>query len=284
MKKQIKMILSEISPTFVTYLSYYYNFHEVLDLRNPKGINQKLQYLKLKTYNNNSTVAKCVDKLCVRQYLKEKGYEKLSAKLLGGYCTVEEFRKDWGKFPNQFVAKCNHGCGYNILVTDKESFSLDMVAVQLEQWLKEDYWKIYCEPQYRYVEKKILVEEYLPGDIETYKFYCFHGKPKILYISKSGEHGEADLYVDYYDMNLNWLPITLDQHLHSKEHVRKPEKYEEMVQIAENLSKEFPFVRVDLYDVGGKIYFSELTFIPTGGMMKLHPDNLIEKWGEWIEI
>ncbi|WP_300806178.1 ATP-grasp fold amidoligase family protein [uncultured Acetatifactor sp.] len=202
----------------------------------------------------------------------------------GGYLCAENLQKDWSAFPNQFVVKCNHGCGYNILVTNKEETDLNQVIKQLDIWMKEDFWKAYCEPQYKDIEKHIIVEEYLGNDIQTYKFYCFNGRPKVLYISSNGENGEKDLYLDYYDMGWNWLPISLEGHEHAKMKAMKPKNFEGMVEVAEELSSEFPFVRVDLYNLDGRIYFSELTFVPTGGNMKLKPESVLEEWGSWLHL
>ena len=284
MNKKIKVILSTISPKLETYISYYYNFHEFLNLKNPYGINQKLQYLKLKTYYNNPIITQCVDKYRVRDYIKEIGFEKILPNLIGVYNSANDVRNDWDKLPNKFVIKCNHGCGYNILVKDKMSENIDDIVNKLSKWMKEDYWKIYCEPQYKFVKKKIIIESYLGDNIQTYKFYCFNGVPKVSYVSTNGENDEKDLYLDYYDIDWNWLPITLENHLHSKEKIEKPINYEKMVDLAKKLSNEFPFVRVDLYNINGTIYFSELTFIPTGGMMKLKPKDIIYEWGNLLNL
>ncbi len=285
MNKKIKRILCDISPKLTTRLMYLYNFRKVLNLKNPKGINEKLQYLKLKEYYENSVVTQCVDKYLVRDYLEKKGYGELLPDLLGGgYEKAEDLRKDWDTFPNKLVIKCNHGCAYNILITDKSKVNLDEVVTQLDVWMAEDFWKVYCEPQYKDVPKRIIVEEYLADDIQTYKFYCFNGSPEVVYVSSNGENGEKDLYLDYFDMEWNWLPITLDTHQHVKGEIAKPKNFGKMIQLAKELSVDFPFVRVDLYNVNGEIYFSELTFIPTGGMMKLHPESIIDEWGKKLKL
>lgn len=175
--------------------------------------------------------------------------------------------------------KCNHGCAYNILVSDKNKYDVEQVVMTIDKWLHEDYWKVYSEPQYKNVSKRFIVEQYLADDIQTYKFYCFNGTPEVCYISTNGENGEKNLYLDYFDMDWNWLPISLDGHKHDKCPITKHTSFEQMKELAANLSKDFPFVRVDLYDVNGRIYFSELTFIPTGGNMKLTPVSVLKEWG-----
>lgn len=280
----VKNILCSISPKLATQVMYLFNFKKPLNLKKPQNINEKLQYLKLNTYYENPVITQCADKYSVREYLDKKGYAYLLPKLLGGYLCAEDIRKDWSGFPNQFVVKCNHGCGYNILVTNKEETDLNQVLKQLNTWMREDFWKIYCEPQYKDIKRHIIVEVFLGEDIQTYKFYCFNGRPMVLYISANGENGEKDLYLDYYDMEWNWLPISLDGHEHAKLKVNKPKHFDKMVKLAEELSSDFPFVRVDLYNVDGVIYFSELTFIPTGGNMKLKPERVLDEWGSWLQI
>lgn len=284
MNKRVKMMLSTISPVMTTKMMYLYNHHKMLNLKNPGDINEKLQYLKLNTYCHNTTVTKCVDKYKVRDYINEHGLGHLLPDLIGTGTRAEEIRNHWDEYPDKFVLKCNHGCGYNILVTDKKQFDLNTVIEQVDKWLHEDFWKIYCELQYRDVPKRFIVEEYLGDDINTYKFYCFNGNPEVCYVSRNGENGEKDLYLDYFDMDWNWLPISLGGHEHDKELIKKPTSFEEMKELAKQLSADFPFVRVDLYDVDGKVYFSELTFIPTGGNMKLTPKSILSEWGDKLVL
>lgn len=114
--------------------------------------------------------------------------------------------------------------------------------------------------------------------------YAFNGKPEVMYLSSNGPKGEKDLYLDYYDMDMNWLDITLKPHLHSKVKATKPNNWEELVGIAKKLATPFPFVRIDLYDVNGKVYISEFTFIPTGGNMQLEPEHYIDDWGGALQL
>ncbi|MBQ1530670.1 MAG: glycosyl transferase [Solobacterium sp.] len=277
-------ILSSLAPVFLTKRIYLSNFDQELDLKNPKTINEKLQYLKLNTYYNDPVVTQCADKYGIRSYLKNKGMEYLCPELYGVYDSVKEI--DWNALPDSFVLKCNHGCGYNIIVPDKARFDPADAARKLSRWMKEDYWKEYCETQYKFIKKKIIAEEYLGDELNTYKFYCFNGEPKVLYVSATGDHGEHDLYIDYYDMEWNHLDTQLADHIHRppERALQKPDTFDEMKKLARILSSEFPFVRVDLYDVRGKVMISELTFIPTGGYMHLEPEGTDLEWGEWLKL
>lgn len=252
-------------------------FDKPLDLKHPRTINEKMQYLKLNTYYNNPLVTRCADKYLVKEYLREIGREEIVVPLYGVYDRPEEI--DWDKMPEQFVVKCNHGCGYNIIVPDKKKMSILEVEKTLQQWMQEEYWKFFAEPQYRFIKKKILIEKFLGNDIMTYKFYCFHGEPKVVYVSS-----EYDKYVDYFDMNWKRMGVYLSGHQHYPEEIKKPGSFEEMKKLARELSAEFPFVRIDLYDIDDKIYLSEYTFIPTGGYMHLFPDENEMIWGEWLNV
>lgn len=279
----IKRMIVPISPTLDTKLAYRSAFKKKLNLKDPKTINEKILYLKLNDYYKNDLITECADKYAIRSYLKRKNMEFLLPKLYGVYDNANDII--WGKLPNSFVVKCNHGCGYNIIVKDKLKLNIEEARKQLNKWMKDDWWKR-GEVQYKFIKKKIIIEEYL-GDIETYKFYCFNGIPKVMYVS-SNEWKDGvcykDEYLDYFDMNFNHLNCLLKGHKNNPNKIKKPSNFEEMIEISKKLSKDFPFVRVDLYDVNGKIYISELTFCPTNGFMRLEPEYVAEEWGDWLKL
>lgn len=279
---KIKEMLSNISPVLLAKILYYKNFGKRLNLKNPRNINEKLQYLKFNDYNNNPIITECVDKYKVREYLKRKKLAHLCPRLYGVYKSVDDIM--WQELPNKFVIKCNHGSGMNIICLDKSNINIEDLKKQLKKWMKFDFWKVYGEVQYKNIEKRIIIEELLAEDILTYKFYCFNGKVKASYVSLNGENGEKEKYIDFFDKEWNRLEISLGEHEHYPGKILKPKGYEKMIELAGLLSKDFPFVRVDLYNVDGKIYFSELTFIPTGAMMKLEPNSILEEWGEYLDL
>ncbi len=250
------------------------------DLVNPKTINEKIHYLKLGLYSDNETVTRCVDKVLVRDYLKERQLDDMLPGLLGVYDRPEDI--DWDKLPQRFVIKCNHGCGYNIICKDKATLDTAEAEDKLRRWLKEDYWKQFCEPQYKHVKKKILIEEYLGDDIETYKFYCFNGEPRILYLMTTVGDNH---YVDYLDMNWERMNVRRDgrEGYPGIDTLDRPPHLEEMIELSRRLSADFPLVRVDLYDLD-KVYFSELTFVPAGGFIKLDPPEAETEWGSWLSL
>lgn len=220
----------------------------------------------------------CIDKYKLREYLTSKGLPELCPRLYGVYSNAMDIR--WGDFPDQYVVKCNHGCGMNIIVKKKRDLDTGAATCQLNAWLKEDYWKK-GEFQYRFIEKKIIAEEYLGDgeDLKSFKFYCFNGIPKVAYLSMN-----EDYYLDYYDMDFQKLPYILQGHESYPKKFDKPSTWDAMVEISKRLSEDFPFVRVDLYDARERIFISELTFIPTGGYMKIEPPETMKDWGTWLVL
>lgn len=284
--QRARKFLSPISPKFVTRITYRFSFGKKLNLKCPHTINEKIQWLKLNTYMDNPLVTQCADKYRVREYLKAKGLEELLPELYGVFNSADEI--EWNALPNSFVAKCNHGCGYNLLVADKSELDYAKAKETLDGWLKEDYWKFGAETVYKDIKKKIIVEEYLGDNLSAYKFFCFNGQPKILYLTTFGrnEHGEdhCNYYIDYYNMNLDHLSYTLKGHHNIEGNIQKPISFPRMIEISQILSSDFPFVRVDLYDVNGKLYISELTFLPTGGYMHITPSSVLDEWGDWLNL
>lgn len=274
-------MLSTCFPRYNTQRIFKGIFGRKISWQHPTDINEKIQWLKFNTYYHNDIITQCVDKYGVREYLEAKGMGDLLPQLYGVYTRGQDI--EWQNLPKQFVIKCNHGCGYNILCTDKDKLNQNDTVKQLRCWLREDHWKKYAEVQYKYVEKRIIVEEYLGDNLAAYKFYCFNGVPKFLYVS-SDKNGVADHYLDYFDMDWNRLPYLLKGHEHYPGEIGKPVSFEKMMEVAEKLSSEFPFVRVDLYDVQGNVYFSELTFTPTGGFMQLEPKEVAKEWGSFLNL
>lgn len=280
--RKVFIFLNSIAPIYATKRTYKHAMKKKLDLKNPRTINEKLQFLKLNNYYNNSIVSMCADKYAIREYLTNKGMTELLPQLYGVYDSPGDI--EWEKLPSSFVIKCNHGCGYNILCPDSSVIDQGNTEKVLSHWMKEDYWKYFGEFHYSLIKKKIIVEEYLGDDIATYKFYCFNGMPRLLYVSFNGENGEKDKYVTYYDLDLKMLPYRLLPHEIKPINISRPKNFDSMIDYAKKLSEDFPFVRVDLYNVEGKIYISELTFLPTGGYMHLEPEGSDIEWGEWLEL
>lgn len=256
--------LSVCSPVYATKLLYFIHFHKWLDLNNPQTLNEKILWLKLNTYNNNPLVTKCADKYRVREYVAEKGCPEILNELYGVWNHAEEI--EWTKLPDSFAMKCNHGCGYNIICSDKQKLNEAKTKIQLNKWLSEDFWKRNAEVNYRQIEKKIICEKYIQGKhderLNDYKVYCFHGKALFILFCIDKER---KFY--FFDREWNFLRINPDGLSAPKSfHVEKPACIEKLLEYAERLSEPFPFVRVDFYVEQEKIIFGEMTFTPAAGL------------------
>lgn len=256
-----------------------------LDLENPVGLNDKLQYLKLHQYKHNPLIIQCADKYRVRDYIKQRGCEELLVDLYGAWDNVEEI--DWDVLPKKFVLKCNHGCGYNIVCTDKDTFDFNGAKEKLNKWMKESYGDAQSENCiYGKIKRKIIAEQFIESEdgnpINDFKFFCSYGVPKFSYIITGG-HGD-EMCLDYYTTDWEWIPVRNGGYPNAKVKKEKPKMLEEMLQYASKLSKQFPLVRVDLYCEFGKIYFGELTFLATSGLSNFIPYSYNETFGKMIPI
>lgn len=270
--KKIIWELSAISPTLATKILYFRVFKKRLNLKRPRSLNEKILYLKLNDYYNNPLITQCADKVMVREYVKKKGLSYiLNEKLL---VVSNPLEIDYSILPNKFVMKCNHCSGGNIICRDKAKLDIEKTNRQLLEYLKEDYWKEYAEVNYKFIEKKIIVERFIEtqnGNLPTdYRIMCCNGEPKFLYLTTWGITDTLERY--YLDCDWVSLDIGNTKNLLKPE---KPKKLSEMLDIARILSKDFKFVRVDLFNVEGKIYFGELTFTPTGALTKDFDNEIV---------
>lgn len=260
--EKFRITLSVISPTLCSKVLYWMIFHKRLNLKEPKKFNEKLMWLKLNTYNKNDLITKCVDKYLVREYIKEKNCSEILNELLFVYDNEKEII--WDELPQKFALKCNHGCGSNIICSNKNNLDEQKVKEQLKKWMNTDFWKLDGEVNYKYINKKIICEKFIENEKDKnalpidYKIYCFNGKPKMILVCS--ERKEKVKY-NYYDTNWNVLEISKEI---SDRTIEKPKVLNEMLKYAETLAEDFPFVRVDFYEMNNKIIFGELTFTPSG--------------------
>lgn len=254
--------------------------HQHLDLDHPKTFNEKLQWLKL--YDRNPEYAIMVDKCKAKNWVAEKIGEQYIIPTLAEYLTADEI--DLDKLPNQFVLKCNHDSGSVVICKDKATFDLEAAKKKLTQCLATDTSAQFGEWAYRNVPRRILAEKYMEEDgqldLMDYKWFCFDGVPRIMYMSR--DHAE-DARTDFFDMAFNRLPMRM-QAPNSDVAPEKPKQFDEMKRIAEILSAGIPHVRVDLYVINGKIYFGEMTFYHCGGMVDVKPYEWNMKMGDMIKL
>lgn len=285
--------LTRISPALNTKVYYFRKFGKKPNLNNPETFNEKVLKLKLEDYNNNPIVKQCSDKYRVRDFVKNIGCGELLVPLIATYDSPNEI--DWESLPDRFAMKWNFGCGFNIVCNDKSKLNKKNVIDQMLKWGGVDYYLSHSEMQYKDVEKKILVEEFLDAGKEKllpedYKFYCMNGKCKTVLVCKDRVIGEK---AKYFFMSPKWslYPYSKEAIENPKEEIPKPNCINTAIEYAEKLSTTFPFVRVDLYIIGEKIYFGELTFTPAAGMdtdLIIFPPNSDENvdmiFGKWLDI
>ncbi len=280
-----------------SYACYFYEvaYGKKLDLKNPKDYNEKIQWLKV--YSDTTQWADLTDKFKVRNYIDKCGLSHMLVDLYGVWENANKI--DFDSLPEKFVLKTNHGSGKNLLVYDKSKLDETNTKILLNRWLNEKYGCMSFQPHYWSIERRIIAEELLENtdsqDVSSslidYKFFCFHGEPYILNVISDRTNQTIGINrksADYcyrenlYDLDWN---IVKDGYHNSfpKEQlssIPKPKCFEEMKSVCEILSQPFPQVRVDLYEVNGKIYFGELTFTP-GELEDFSPD-LLKRMGDKI--
>ena len=276
MKKIYRKIISCLPTKLVINIETLRGYHKLCNLANPVYFGEKIQWLKI--YGNLEKYTNLVDKYLVRDYIKEKIGAKYLVSLLGAFDNPKEI--NFEKLPNQFVIKLNTGSGFNIIVTDKQKINSDKIIKQLNKWMKLNYYKIKKEPQYKNIQKKIIIEEYISdknGELNDYKFFCFNGKVEFIEVDSDRFCNHT---MDFFDKDWNLLQLHKGKYKNSSTIPMKPENFNKMINIAEELASDLQFVRVDLYNVDGNIYFGELTFTPAGGLTKFNP---IEKDKEFAK-
>lgn len=275
---------ARLSPRKATVSWYKMRMKKDLNLDNPKALTEKLQYLKLNDYFYNPLVTQCADKYKVREYVEKCGCKEILNELYCVYDSIEDINLE--KLPQQFVLKCNHGCGGNILCYDKEKIDIREAKKKLQKWLKSSYGLDHVEFSYENIPPKIVCEKLIQSEDgyppRDYKIFCSYGEPKLIYtISERKENTEC---LDYFTPDWEWIPVRNGILPNASCKPRKPEKLAEMLDYARKLSKNFPIIRVDLYCEFGKILFGELTFLPTGGCFKLTPSEYDYSFGEMFPL
>ncbi len=253
---------------------------ETLHLDNPKTFNEKVQWLKLYEWPKNKLAIQCADKYAVREYVKSCGFEELLNDLYGVWDNADDI--NWSELPEQFVLKCTHGCGYNIICPDKSKLDEKVTKNKLNAWMKEDFGKFNIEPHYSEIKPRIICEKFLGGNMVDYKFYFFNKKYQFMYIAQGFGEGINES-ISFFDKDGNKAPFRRTDYPEFTD-AKLPKQYEEMLRVSQRFANDFPFVRVDLFENNNKIYFSELTFTPCGGMMKISPKEYDKIIGDNLDI
>lgn len=260
---------------------YFLNTGEKLNLVHPQKFNEKLQWLKLYDHNPQYTIM--VDKYRARQYIKDVIGDQYLIPLLGVWEKPDEIEFDL--LPNQFVLKCNHNSGTGMCVCkDKNRIDISKIKRELRKGLREDYYSVHREWPYRDVTRQIIAEKYMVdegGEVLTdYKFFCFNGEPRVMYISNDGAENPR---TDFFDMEFNHLPIIMKDP-NSEQLPKKPQNFELMKELAEKLSEGIPFLRTDFYEINGNVYVGELTLYHNAGLSHIEPEEWSYKLGSYIDL
>ena len=277
-----KLIKSDEMYLKVLYRLYHW---KKLNLEHPVTFTEKLQWLKL--HNTSELCTHLVDKYGVREFIKEKIGEKYLIPLLGVWEHFEEI--DFDKLPNRFVLKTNHGSGGVIICKDKSTLNKEAAKRTLEKSLRENYFWKGREYPYKNVPPRIIAEMFMEDDNGNppvdYKFFCFDGEPQVLFYASERFNAQGlPPKFDYYDMELNHLPVRSKGHENAVNKLEMFPQFEEMKRLARILSRGFAHIRVDLYLVNGNIYFGEMTFHHDGGLVPFVPEMWDKKFGEMIKI
>lgn len=286
-----------IPQAFTCKLTYYISMGEWPDLKHPRNFNEKIQWLKI-NYRDFRLI-KCADKYAVREFVEENGFGDILVPLVGIYASIDDV--DFSLLPESFAMKCTNGCGSNLICHDKSELDIKEVQKKFRRWSKEKIGYISGEYHYNYIKPRIIIEKNLCGDDGIlpldYKFYCFNGEPHCICVYADRDPITQETRRCYFDTNWSPLDYCTERYKTDNNRFTCPKNLDYMVEIASRLSSYFPFVRVDLYEVNGHVYFGELTFTPTGGrgkaynpycnnlmgdLLKLPEANKDRKWSHYV--
>lgn len=267
-----------INDTNHSKLLYFIMFGHVPNIDNPKTMNEYICSTKIN--DEKLEYSKYTDKYEVREYVKSIVGEKYLNEVLGIYSSFDDINFD--ELPNSFALKATHGSSYNIIVSDKNKLDIDNAKRKFDKWLKENFYYKDREKNYKNIVPRIMCDKFLQpldGELEEYKLFCFKGK--VGFIQHNKEIG-FKRYSNIFSPNWEVLPVKYGYDGFKND--KKPVNGDELIDVAEKLSKPFKFVRVDLYNVDGKIIFSELTFHSGGGLIPFNPKEYDRIFGELLEV
>ncbi len=261
-------------------LMYKDKFNKSLNLDNPQTFNEKLQWIKL--YDRKKIYCKMVDKYEVKKYVSNIIGKEYIIPNLGVYNNFEEINFD--KLPNQFVIKCTHDSGGLVIVKDKSQFNINFARKKIKKCLKRNYYYSSREWPYKNVKPRIIIEPYLEdkkyGELRDYKFFVFNNKHVLTLVCSNRA---KDVKFTFFDKNKNFINVK-QCGCDNDSSVELPKNYRKMVELAEILSKGTLEVRVDFYEINGRIYFSELTLFDSSGFGVFTPNSFDFELGQKLKI
>ena len=257
-----------------------------MDIENPKTFTEKIQWMKF----NDSTKRKAdySDKFLAPKLIeKEYGSRINIIPQLGVWDKAEDI--DFDVLPQKFVLKCNHGSAMNIIVKDKSKLDIAETRRKLNDWLKIDYAYVngMYENHYTFIDRKIIAEKFIEemdGNLHDYKFHCFMGEPRFIEFIGDRVVNTHVVHDSIYTIDWQLTDIHMNEDIPYEKGFEKPEKLDEMITLAREMSKPYSYVRVDFYYINGKIFFGELTFTPDSGCIKFNHPKTDAEWGEWIKL
>ena len=267
------------------YADYLFqkSFGRKIDWKNPRDLNEKIQYLMHKT--DTREWSRLADKYAVRDYIKEKGCEELLVTLYGRWESPEDI--DFNKLPNQFVLKTNHGAGCSIVITDKEKIDIESVKKRLSRSLSQRFGYVGNEPHYNRIKPCVIAEQYLYNGehgLIDYKVWCLDGQPFCIFTALDRDLVKHNALFSCYSLDWQrhneWLTPSYQNDIP----VPRPQNLDKMIDYARILSEGFPQVRVDFYEVNGKVYFGEMTFTSYAGRMDYFTPEQLKVMGDKVNI
>ncbi len=280
----VKMIAPLLSDKAYLSKMFYYRMGKQIDWDAPKTFNEKLQWLKL--YDRNPRYSSLVDKYEVKDYVAGLIGKEHVARTLGIWESPEAI--DFDKLPQRFVLKTTHGggnCGV-VICRNKSRLDYGKTIESMRRSLNQDLYRDSREWPYKNIQKRIIAEEFLEdketGELRDYKFFCFDGKVRALFVATERQAREEPFF-NFFDDNYNSLDIK-QGHPRADKWPERPTRYEEMKAIAEELSAGLPHVRIDLYQANNTVYFGEFTFYHFGGMVPFEPASWDRTFGDWLNL
>jgi len=262
---------------------YFQTFKRKLDLRHPQSFNEKIQWMKI--YDRDPRYTTLSDKYAVKDIVAEKIGKEHIIPTLGVWNAFDEI--DFDALPEQFVLKCTHDSGGLVICRDRKDLDMETARKKITASLKTNFYYHSREWQYKDIPPRIIAEAYMQdGDsreLKDYKFYCFDGEPAFLYISE-GLEDHRTAHISFVTMDWERAPYLRSDYPGFETLPPKPSTFDEMVRFARKLSAGFRFVRVDLYEINGVVYFGELTFTPTGGFVPFSPDSADYEMGKRFRL
>lgn len=282
-KLNTKGLLNFLPDKLFVQLIYWQRMGKKLDLNTPHTFNEKLQWLKL--YERKPIYTIMVDKYEVKKYISSIIGDEHIIPTLGVWERVEDI--DFNSLPNEFVLKCTHNSGGLVICRNKSTLDIEKTKEKLISSLKKNFYFHSREWPYKDVKPRIICEKLMVDEsgfeLKDYKWFCFDGEPKAMFIATDRFVDGEETKFDFFDMDFNHFPFR-QGHPNATKKIEKPRGFETMKHLARKLSNGIPHVRVDFYDINGQIYFGEMTFFHFSGMVPFVPENYDELFGSWIRL